>query len=413
MSDPLRSFFALVVAPFAGIAKTVTRTMAFFGKEITQVVRRPGAILSLVIGPFLIMGLFGVGYSGYQRPLNTLIVIPSGASISRQASYYQKLAGSELHIVGVTDNLQAARAQLASEQIDLVVVAPANPQAAFLRGQQSVIRVEYNDSNPVRSAYAQLVAQQQVEKLNESIVQQVVSQGQGLVGQLFGAPGTTLISPQVVAAPTRVETNNIAPITPSVTQFYAPAVLALVLQHMAITLTALSLVRERLSGAMDLFRVAPVRALEILAGKYLSYGFLNLAVGGLVTLLMVQFLGVPMLGRTSVFATVLALLTFASLGVGLLISTVADSERQAVQLSMLVLLASVFLSGFVLPLDQFSQPVQWVGYLLPVTYGIRLLQDIMLRGATNVVWEFWTLVGFGTALFLVTGLTLRRNLSAG
>ncbi len=182
---------------------------------------------------------------------------------------------------------------------------------------------------------------------------------------------------------------------------------------MAITLTALSLVRERLSGAMDLFRVAPVRAPEILAGKYLSYGFLNLAVGGLVTMLMVQFLGVPMLGGADVFATVLALLTFASLGLDLLISTVADSERQAVQLSMLVLLASVFLSGFVLPLDQFSQPVQWVGYLLPVTYGIRLLQDIMLRGSTNAVWEFWTLVGFGAALFLITGLTLRRNLSAG
>lgn len=412
MPDASGSIFAPIVALFTGVPKTVTRTVAFFIKEITEVVRRPGAILSLILGPFIIMSLFGVGYSGYQRPLNTIMVIPAGATISREANYYQKLAGSDLHIVGVTDNLQVARIELAREQIDLVVVAPPDPQAAFLKGQQSVIRVEYNDINPVRSAYAQLIAQQQVQKLNEAIIQQVVAQGQGLAGQIFRTPVAALIPPQVMAAPTRAETDNIAPITPSVTQFYAPAVLALVMQHMAITLTALSLVRERLSGAMDLFRVAPVRTLEILVGKYLSYGFLNLAVGGLVALLMVQFLGVPMLGHTAAFGTVLALLTFASLGLGLLISTVADSERQAVQLSMLVLLASVFLSGFVLPLDQFSQPVRWVGYLLPVTYGIRLLQDVMLRGSTNVIWEFWTLVGFGTVLFLTTGLTLRRNLSA-
>ena len=60
--------------------------------------------------------------------------------------------------------------------------------------------------------------------------------------------------------------------------FFAPAVLALVLQHMGVTLTALSLVRERLSGAMDIFRVAPVRALEILVGKYLAYAFFNLSI---------------------------------------------------------------------------------------------------------------------------------------
>ena len=109
-------------------------------------------------------------------------------------------------------------------------------------------------------------------------------------------------------------------------------------------------------------------------------------------------------------ALVVALLSFASLGLGLLISTIVDSERQAVQLSMLVLLASVFFSGFVLPLDQFVAPLRIAAYSLPVTHGIQLLQDFMLRGRTNQAWELLALAGIGVALFLLTSFTVRRNL---
>jgi ABC-2 type transport system permease protein len=93
-----------------------------------------------------------------------------------------------------------------------------------------------------------------------------------------------------------------------------------------------------------------------------------------------------------------------------LISTIVDSERQAVQLSMLVLLASVFFSGFVLPLDQFITPLRYAAYSLPVTHGIQLLQDLMLRGGTNQGWELFVLGGIGVLLFVVTSLTVRRNL---
>ncbi len=402
---PIRSFFL-------GIAKAITRSVAFFRKEMVEVWRRPGVLLSLVVGPFLIMALFGIGYSGYRKPLDTVMVIPANAAIPRDVDFYQKVAGQNLRIRGVTDNLESARQELGRQQIDLIVVAPSDLQTAFESGQQSVIQIIYNDTNPGSSAYARLIAQQQVQDLNRAIIEYVVAQGQSYAVQTTGNQQAAQIPPQVVAEPTRPDTQNIAPVQPSVSQFYAPAVLALVLQHMAITLSALSVVRERLSGAMDIFRVAPVRTLEILVGKYLSYGFLTLVLAAVITALLVRFLGVPMLGSIAEFGSVLLLLIFASLGLGLLISTVADSERQAVQLSMLVLLASVFLSGFVLPLEQFNAPVQWVGYLLPVTHGIRLLQDDMLRGGTNYAWEFYALAVFGVVAFFFTTITLRRNLAA-
>jgi ABC-2 type transport system permease protein len=232
------------------------------------------------------------------------------------------------------------------------------------------------------------------------------------VVQTTGTQPPVPVSPQVIAAPTRAEVVNLAPMNPNVVAYFAPAVLALVLQHMGVTLTALSLVRERLSGAMDIFRVAPLRTLEILIGKYLAYAFFNLSIAALITFLLVGVLKIPLLSPPINVAWVVILLSFASLGLGLLISTIVDSERQAVQLSMLVLLASVFFSGFVLPLDQFIDPLRYAAYTLPVTHGIQLLQDFMLRGSTNQGWELYALGGIGLVLFVLTTFTLRRNMAS-
>ena len=192
--------------------------------------------------------------------------------------------------------------------------------------------------------------------------------------------------------------------------FFGPAVFALVIQHLAITLTALSLVRERLSGRMDRYRVAPVSSMELLVGKYVAYGMLSLATAAIVGALLVGVLGVPLLGGWAMFVAIVLLLAFASLGIGLLISLVADSERQAVQLAMLVLLASVFFSGFVLPVTDFARWTQAISYALPVTHGISLLQEHMLRGDVRDTWMLGALAGIGLVLYIGSLLRLRRIL---
>jgi ABC-2 type transport system permease protein len=395
---------------FLGPLKSWTRTTAFVGKDVTEVLRRPGALLSLIFGPFLIMGLFGLGYSGQYRPLNAALVIPDDAGLPRDAAFYQQYLGDSVTVSQITDNPDAARQLLQQQQIDLLVIAPDNVEQNFLSGQQSSIDIEYNELDPVRDNYARFVADRQVQELNRAIIQQAVTQGEQYAVQATGQPQPVQIPPAVIAAPTRADLKNLAPLSPNVVAFFAPAVLALVLQHMGITLTALSLVRERLSGAMDIFRVAPVRALEILIGKYLAFAFFNLSIAAAVCFLLVGALHEPMLGTAADVAKVVALLSFASLGMGLLISTLVDSERGAVQVCMLVLLASVFFSGFVLPLDQFLAPFRIAAYALPVTHGIQLLQDYMLRGGTNQGWEMEVLAGIGIVLFLLTSLTVRRNL---
>jgi ABC-2 type transport system permease protein len=122
-------------------------------------------------------------------------------------------------------------------------------------------------------------------------------------------------------------------------------------------------------------------------------------------------LHVPLLADPGPFVLTIALLLLASIGLGLFIAVVSDSERQTVQLSLLVLLASVFFSGFVLAIDEFTAPVRTLAYALPVTHGIRLLQDLMLRGSTTHAWELGALALIAAATFVASWVLLRRSMT--
>ena len=384
-----------------GVMKSLTRLFGLTVKELRDLLRRPGAILSLVFGPLAIMALFGVGFQGERRPFDTVIVLPQGSTLPHDAGFYRQIPTSGINVVGVPEDEQDARARLARRDIRLFVVVPSDAEQQLRAGQHATLRVVWNEVDPIEDNIAKVSAEVLVRELNSRLVEEVAAEGMTIAGVPNAIP------PDVVARPLQVKTENTAPITPSMLFFFAPAVFALILQHLGITLTALSLVRERLSGAMDLFRVAPVRSWEILLGKYVAYGILSLVVAAAVMLLLVSALHVPLLGSPERIATAVFLVTFASLGVGLLISLLADSERQAVQLAMLVLLISMFFSGFVLPINEFREPVRYVSYVLPVTYGIQVFQDVMLRGGRGDSVYLVALVALGLALYLVDAVGLR------
>jgi ABC-2 type transport system permease protein len=390
-----------------GVGQSLVRMASFTGKELREVLRRPGVLLSLIVGPFVIMFVFGLGYSGYRDPFVTEIVVPADDDFPRDPEYYADLAPGRLDVQRVGEDPAAAERRLRNREIDLLIIAPPNASSELRAGNQTTIRVAWNQVDPVYDQLAGLATSILVSSLNAEIIEQAAEEGISFAEGEIG-PDVSNVPPEVIARPTRAETENVAPSEPDVLNFFGPAVFALVIQHLAVTLTALSMVRERLSGQMDRFRVAPVTSMELLVGKYVAYGVLSLAVTVVVGLLLVGVLGVPLLGGWLLFVGIVLLLTFASLGVGLLISLIADSERQAVQLSMLVLLASVFFSGFVLPVSDFAEWTQYIAYTLPVTHGIATLQDHMLRGAVASPWMLWALLGIGAILYLGSLMRLRR-----
>ncbi len=185
--------------------------------------------------------------------------------------------------------------------------------------------------------------------------------------------------PEVLANPLRLEIRNLAS-QPNVVGFYTPAVLALLIQHIAVSLASLAVIRERLSGAYEFFEVSPLRPGELLAGQFMTYFGLVLGVHLAVAAVLTGFLDTPVVGGFLAVALAMVLLTAASLGLGFLVSALASSQLQAVQVAMLLLIASAFFTGFLFPLEDMNQPGRAISYFLPTTYGIHALQDVMIQG---------------------------------
>lgn len=393
------------------LAKIFTRVTAVMLKELRELARRPGAIATLMLGPLVVVALFGLGFSGSRRPLETVVVVPTDAALPQDVETYRKLGGEAIRVLAVTQDTNSAHELLRRGEARLVVVLPGDFKARLEHGEQAPLIVEWNEMDPVRAGIANATAVGLVQELNRQLLKTALVT-LGIETVSVGSPGVQ-ITAEVIASPLKLEARNTAPSSPTFVAFFAPAILALVLQHLAITLTALSMIRERTSGAMDLYRVSPVHGLELLVGKYLAYGVLTLVIAAFLVALLTVPLNIPLVGDRFALSRLVLLLTFASLGLGLLISLVADSERQAVQLAMLVLLASMFFSGFILPIEEFREPVRYVAYALPVTYGVALFQDLMLRGGGGVpAWYEVALLAIGVALFVLTATRLRATMRA-
>ena len=218
----------------------------------------------------------------------------------------------------------------------------------------------------------------------------------------------TQTSPDVIVSPILQSYVNFRGRAYAAVVYYAPAVLALLVQHTAVTLGSLALVRERLLGALEIFRVAPVSMGQLLTGKVLGYTlFIALAV--LLLVVAMRLLGVPLLGSIWQFIALILALTVASLGLGFLISAISGSDSQAIQLSMITLLFSIFFSGFFIALSSFSRLALTVSYLIPMTHGVAGLRALMLRGLAPPPQVWVALLALALALFLAVVLLTRRQ----
>lgn len=208
------------------------------------------------------------------------------------------------------------------------------------------------------------------------------------------------VPPEVAISPIGVEAEYTAQLRPDTITFFAPAMLALLIQHTAVSLGALAMVSERLAQTFELYIVAPVSNLQLLLGKYLAYVLFTLSITAVLVGMLLGPFHVPVFGSPWRMLLTLLLLSLTSVGLGFALSLAATSERQAVQFAMLSLLAIVFFSGIALPLDSLRMPALLFSYALPATYGASVLQDVMLRGLP------------GSTIFLVILVVLAATLFA-
>lgn len=400
------------------VSRAIVRPLAFVSKEFLQIWRQPRLILTLIVGPFLVLLLFGLGYNADPQPIDTVLVLPRDANMSDDAAAYQDQFSPPFRLAGVTEDRERAADELARREIDAVLIFPAQAYDTIRGGEQAEMVLLYNELDPLQRTWLEYYGYVQTSEFNRQILEQVLDRsrlqatsGSEEVGAAALASAASDIPPHVLVSPFRSEARNLAPSSPDFVAFYAPGVLALLIQHVAVTLTALALVRERLIGAVELFRVGPLSVREILGGKYLSYFVQTGALTAILLGVLVFGLNIPLLGTVGNIALALALLVAASLGMGFFISAISWTETQAVQFALLLLLAAVFFSGFFLPLANLLEPVRVVSYALPVTYGIIWLQEVMLRGDAPPLWVPAALAGMAVGFLVLAWFFFHRTMA--
>jgi len=189
--------------------------------------------------------------------------------------------------------------------------------------------------------------------------------------------------------------------------FFIPGLMVVLVQMMSVMLTATAIVREKENGTLEQLYMTPVRSSEIVAGKVLPYSVM--AVGELcgIALLMRFLFHVPIHGSFGTLLLMVLPFVLSMQGLGLLISTRAASREAAMQMAMGTVIPSIFLSGYVFPLDSMPIPFQWIGRALPTTWLIDASRGIILRGAGwEDLWRNGAVLG-GMAVVVLAATAVR------
>ena len=385
------------------------RILAVVGKELVETVRRPSSVVSIVVGPFVILLIFGLGYLG-QPSIRAALVIPEGSGLPADLGTYQDAAGGALDVIAIDQTTDSARLRLAAKDVDVIVVAPVDGQATLERGDQVVIRIEYDSIDPYLALLVDNAADRMAAAVNREILRIGATEAM-TAAEEAGTPLPARFQPYLLASPTRTEVRDLAPTEPSITWFYGIAVFVLIVQQVTVSMGALSIFRDRRRGLVELFRLAPIRSGELLIGKYIAIALVSGIVAAALIALLVGAFQLPILGQPSAVGLTVGLLILCGTGLGLVIGLISDSERQVVQLTLLVLLASVFFGGLAVNLSLLAWPVQRGAELLPITQGTRIFHDVLLRGQTGEPLRYALLGALALAFFLGAVVLLRRRLA--
>ncbi len=491
------------------------RVLAFVRKDVVEIIHQPQLLLGVVLGPFILLLVFGASLGDLAPELETVVVVQRGNALFDVFQQFRFNPSGRFEISEVTPDREGALQRLREGQVDIVLVLPNEPQQTIRRGEPAEAILYHNFIDPLEARAIGTATQLSVGELNEEFVAALLRDTQGsavegrerlqqtavavrllrtalergdvaearrtvpqvrrnlaaarlLLGPAAAAAASgdgsdpasgslteldttlatldritavtdlaatdtgrlrqteadlaqaieqidafTSLTPEVAISPLSSSVRRVQGGTIRLPDFYAPAVLVLLGQHLVVTTVALATVQEEQYGATELFAVAPLTRTERLLGRYLGALALSVPTMGIMVALLVGGLGVPMLGSWFQLSVTILTMLIASIGIGFLIAELSTSTTQAVQLAMGILLASVFFSGFVLSTQFFVGLGALVGLLLPATYAIQALRDVMLRGEILRTTPFVVLPAVAAALFAINLLLLRRPEEGG
>ena len=358
------------------------RLFAVMLKELRQM-RRDRITLAMIVGiPVMQLVLFGYAINLNLRGLDAGIADLAGTAGSR-AVVMDMVATGVISPAKTVHTPQQLMDSLRRGEISVGVVIPADFERRRIDGREAVQVLVDGSDTVVQSAAVQL-AQMPLDN------SRALSQATGLREIVPNQIGVvSFYNPQ------RRSAVNIV-----------PGLIGVILTMTMVLFTGVSIVRERERGNMELLIATPISSSELMIGKVLPYVAIGLIQTTLVLLLGVWLFQVPVHGSVLDVYVAALLLIVANLTLGLLLSTKAQSQFQAMQMSFFVFLPSILLSGFMFPFAGMPRIIQWLAEILPLTHFLRLIRGVMLRGADLV--ELWPDV---VALVAFTGVMMTLAIS--
>jgi ABC-2 type transport system permease protein len=375
------------------IGFSATRVLAVMVKEFKQLTRDRLTYATMLAIPVVQLLLFGYAINGEPRNLPTAVLVQENSVLAR--SLVAALNNSEFFdLVAQARTPDELDRLIRTGRVQFAVTVPADFTRRVTRGDRAQVLVEADATDPSATggavaALAALPAQALAHDLN------------GALGPRAAAPPPFEVVVHRRYNPEAVTAYNIV-----------PGLLGVILSLTLVMMTALSVTREAERGTMESLLATPVQPIEVMIGKLTPYVLVGV-VQTVVILLLARFVfGVPMAGRPGVLETGIGLFIVGSLALGFLISTVARSQLQAMQMSVFYFLPSILLSGFMFPFRGMPGWAQALGELIPVTHFLRVIRGVLLKGeGWGSLWpELTALLAFVCVVAALAMARYRRTL---
>jgi ABC transporter DrrB family efflux protein len=341
-------------------------------KEFAHIRREPLTLFFAFMIPVLQLTIFGYAIQTTIENIRTVVYDLDGRDDSRRL--VEAFVNSrKFKVVEQVHDEGAFDAALSSGRAKVGIKIPPDYTECLLRGQQASVQVLIDGS--------------------DSQVATTAMNGAALLGlNLSLGRGRTFAEGLQVAVARNPAGQFALPIdvrprllyNPNLesASFFVPGLIGIIMQLVTLFLTSFAIVRERELGTLEQLFVTPVGRGALLLGKLIPYAVIGFIETLIVLAVMVLIFGVPIRGDLVLLLGLSLLFLFTALGLGLLVSTLAQTQLQAIQFAFMVMLPSILLSGFVFPRDSMPAPIYWLGFCIPVTYFIEILRGIILRAAS-------------------------------
>jgi ABC-2 type transport system permease protein len=383
----------------------IERVLEMMRKEFRQVLRDPRA-RGLLIGPPIIqLIVFGFAVNLDVEHVRTAWVDLDRTAESRdlRAAY----EGSPHFRISYEPKDEREISDLLDrERVDIVISVERGFGADLARGRVARVQFLLDGSNSNTAAIVSSYARQVLARFGATWAER--------------QKATNLIAPSLAVASAvqprlpRLDVRHRVWFNPNLRSrdYFVPGIIALVITIITMILTALALVREKEIGTMEQLMVTPLRPVELMLGKTIPFALVGMFDVLMVTVLALIIFHVPLRGSLLLLFFGAALYVMTTLGMGLFISMVSQTQQQAMMLSFFFTFPVILLSGFAFPIANMPPVIQWVTYLNPMRYFLEIVRAVFLKGVgLEILWpKFVALAVLGVAILGINSVRFHKRL---